>query len=100
MTPEILISLPVTKPSDLDDNRNVARAAFSAMGQCRLRLSVAMYAPGTTSRPKPRYYWVLGSSATITCKTPAALDHVMKRLQQLTIEMNGWSSEKEASSAK
>jgi hypothetical protein len=93
MTPEILISLPVTKPSDLEDNRNVARAAFTSMGQCRLRLSVAMYAPGTASKPKARYYWILGSSATIVCKTPAALDEVMRRLQALTIELNGWATE-------
>lgn len=93
MTPEILISLPSPKESDIVDNRNVARAAFSSMRQCRLRVNVGMYAPGTPEKPTPRYYWVLGSAATVVCKTPAAVDHVMRRLQDLFIEMNGWTSE-------
>lgn len=93
MTPEILISLPAPSQSDIQDNRNVARAAFSSMRQCRLRVNVGMYAPGTPEKPKARYYWVLGSAATVICKTPAAVDHVMKRLQDLMVELNGWQSE-------
>jgi hypothetical protein len=91
--PEILISMSTPSPSDMEDNRNVARAAFGAMRQCRIRVNIGMYAPGTQNKPKPRYYAVLGSAPTLVCKTPAAVDYVMRRINELMVELNGWTSE-------
>jgi hypothetical protein len=91
--PEILINLPSQSDVDKNDNRNAVRAAFQVKRQCRLRVNVGVYGPGTPESPKAKYYWFLGYSPTIVCKTPAAVDHVMRKIQELMIEMNGWTSE-------
>lgn len=88
--PEILINLPSPSSTDQEDNRNAVRAAFQSKRQCRLRINVGVYGPGTPQSPKSKYYWFLGYSPTLVCKTPAAVDHVMRRLQELMVEMNGW----------
>lgn len=91
--PEILISLPSPSGEDMADNRNAVKAAFASKRQARMRINVGVYGPGTESSPKAKYYWFLGYSPTIVCKSPAAVDHVMKRIMELMVEMNGWANE-------
>ena len=54
--------------TDEPANTEVFEACLSEMGSIRLRLMVGCYGPGTMSKPKPAYRWLLGESATILCK--------------------------------
>lgn len=92
-SPEILISLPSPSDADVEDNRNAVRAAFASKRQAKMRINIGVYGPGTETHPKARYYWFLGFTPTVVCKSPAAVDYVMKRIQELMIEMNGWANE-------
>jgi len=49
-------------------NTEVFEACLSEMGSVRLRLMLGSYGPGTVSKPKPAYRWLLGESATILCR--------------------------------
>jgi hypothetical protein len=54
--------------TDEPANTEVFEACLGEMGSIRLRLMVGCYGPGTVSKPKPAYRWLLGESATILCK--------------------------------
>jgi len=49
-------------------NVEVFQACLAEMGAVRLRLMLGCYGPGTEAKPKPRYAWLLGESATIQCR--------------------------------
>jgi hypothetical protein len=53
---------------DEPENQKVFEACLSEMGSVRLRLMLGSYGPGTMSKPKPAYRWLLGESATILCR--------------------------------
>lgn len=60
-----------TKPAGIVDepaNVEVFEACLAEMGSVRLRLMLGSYGPGTMSKPKPAYRWLLGESATILCR--------------------------------
>jgi hypothetical protein len=69
------------------------KAAFATFRQCKLRLDLKVYGPGTPEHPKSRYYFFLGMAPTITCRTPEAVEKVMEAVQQMVIELNGWVGE-------
>lgn len=54
--------------TDEPENAKVFEACLSEMGSVRLRLMVGCYGPGTVTKPKPAYRWLLGESATILCR--------------------------------
>ena len=57
-----------TRPASLADdqeNSRVFSACLDEMGEVRLRLMLSCYGPGTETRPKARYFFLLGESATI-----------------------------------
>lgn len=54
--------------ADEPANAEVFEACLAEMGSIRLRLMVGCYGPGTTTKPKPAYRWLLGESATILCR--------------------------------
>ena len=49
-------------------NVEVFQACLDEMGSVRLRLMLGSYGPGTMTKPKPAYRWLLGESATILCR--------------------------------
>jgi hypothetical protein len=49
-------------------NVEVFEACLAEMGSVRLRLMLGSYGPGTETKPKPIYRWLLGESATILCR--------------------------------
>jgi hypothetical protein len=53
---------------DEPENRKVFEACLGEMGSIRLRLMLGSYGPGTMTKPKPAYRWLLGESATILCR--------------------------------
>lgn len=53
---------------DEPENVKVFEACHAEMGAVRLRLMLGCYGPGTTTKPKPAYRWLLGESATVLCR--------------------------------
>lgn len=88
--PEITVRLPVPSLSDLQNNRNVVMAALQAKREVRIRVNIDLYGPGTQDNPKARYYAMMGSSPTITCRTSAAVEHALDRIREVVVELNGW----------
>jgi hypothetical protein len=64
------IRVEVKSASDINEPENVHvfDACLAEMGEVRLRLMVSCYGPGTETKPKPAYRWLLGESATISCR--------------------------------
>ena len=64
------IRVEVKTASIIDEPSNVEvfEACHAEMGAIRLRLMLGCYGPGTTTKPKPAYRWLLGESATILCR--------------------------------
>ena len=60
-----------TKSSGLvaePENQKVFAACLGELNEVKLRLMIGCYGPGTEDKPKPRYFWLLGESATIHCR--------------------------------
>ena len=49
-------------------NVEVFSACLGEMNEVRLRLMLGCYGPGTETKPKAKYFWLLGESATVHCK--------------------------------
>ena len=54
--------------TDEPSNTEVFDACLAETGAARLRIMVGCYGPGTITKPKPAYRWLLGESATVLCK--------------------------------
>ena len=54
--------------TDEPENQKVFEACVGELNEVRLRLMVGCYGPGTETKAKSRYYWLLGESATIHCR--------------------------------
>ena len=50
---------------DEPENIKVMEACLGELNEVKLRLMLGCYGPGTETKPKARYYWLLGESATI-----------------------------------
>jgi hypothetical protein len=71
------------KPASLSDepaNQEVFEACLAEMNEVRMRLMVGCYGPGTVTKPKPAYRWLLGESATIHCKNLETADWFREQL--------------------
>ena len=53
---------------DEPENAKVFEACLAELNEVKLRLMLGCYGPGTEGKPKARYFWLLGESATIHCK--------------------------------
>lgn len=56
--------------TDEPENQKVFSACHGELNEVKLRLMLGCYGPGTETKPKARYFWLLGESATIHCKDP------------------------------
>ncbi len=76
------IRVEVKSASVVDEPSNVEvfDACLAEMGAIRLRLMLGCYGPGTVSKPKPAYRWLLGESATILCKDLDTVDWFREQL--------------------
>ncbi len=54
--------------ADEPENVKVFEACLGELNEVKLRLMLGCYGPGTETRPKPKYHWILGESATIHCR--------------------------------
>ena len=66
--------------TDEPSNVEVFEACLGEMGAVRLRLMLGCYGPGTVTKPKPAYRWLLGESATILCKDVDTADWFREQL--------------------
>jgi hypothetical protein len=64
------IRVEVKSASVVDEPANVEvfEACLSETGAVKLRIMLGCYGPGTETKPKPKYHWILGESATILCR--------------------------------
>jgi hypothetical protein len=53
---------------DEPSNVEIFQACLNELNETRLRIMVGCYGPGSEARPKPRYSWLLGESATVHCR--------------------------------
>lgn len=71
------------KPAGITDepeNAKVMDACVGELNEVRLRLMVGCYGPGTEDKPKSRYYWLLGESATIHCRNTEVCEWFREQL--------------------
>jgi hypothetical protein len=54
--------------TDEPANQEVFEACLGEVNEVKFRLMLGCYGPGTETKPKARYYWLLGESATIHCR--------------------------------
>lgn len=54
--------------TDEPENAKVFEACLGELNEVKLRLMLGCYGPGTEDKPKARYFWLLGESATIHCR--------------------------------
>lgn len=54
--------------ADEPENAKIFAACLDELNEVRLRLMISCYGPGTETKPKSRYYFLLGESATVHCK--------------------------------
>jgi hypothetical protein len=64
----IRVEVKAASLADEPANVEVFEACLGEMGAARLRVMVGCYGPGTMTKPKPAYRWLLGESATVLCK--------------------------------
>lgn len=64
----IRVDVKAASVVDEPENEKVFVACLDEMNEIRLRLMVGCYGPGTETKPKPAYRWLLGESATISCR--------------------------------
>lgn len=64
------IRVDVKSASVVDEPENVKvfEACLGELNEVRLRIMVGCYGPGTETKAKSRYYWLLGESASVHCK--------------------------------
>jgi len=64
----IRVEVKISSLADEPMNQQVFSACLAEMNEVRLRLMVSCYGPGTVSKPKPTYRFLLGESATVRCR--------------------------------
>ena len=69
------------------DNRQALEAAYLDKRECRFRVQVGVYGPGTQENRKSRYWWMLGESVTV-----AAIDveDGQRFLRDLKVFLETW----------
>jgi hypothetical protein len=70
-------------------NQEVFEACLAEMGSVRLRLMVGCYGPGTETKPKPVYRWLLGESATILCRDIDTCEWFREKLLEWLKSLDG-----------
>lgn len=66
--------------ADEPENQKIFGACYAELNEVRMRLMLGCYGPGTETKSKSRYYWLLGESATIHCKDPETADWLREQL--------------------
>ena len=85
----IRVNVKVASVVDEPANTEVFEACLSEMGSIRLRLMLGSYGPGTVSKPKPAYRWLLGESATILCRGLDTVDWFRTELLKWLKSLDG-----------
>jgi hypothetical protein len=53
---------------DEPENQKVLNVCYEKYGEVKFRINIGAYGPGTMEKPRPRFWWLLGESATIVCR--------------------------------
>jgi len=53
---------------DEPENQKIFEACLGELNEIKFRIMLGCYGPGTETKNKARYYWLLGESATIHCR--------------------------------
>ncbi len=67
-TDSIRVEVKAAGITDDPENIKVFSACLGELNEVRLRLMLSCYGPGTETKPKARYFFLLGESATVHCK--------------------------------
>lgn len=54
--------------TDEPENQKVFEACLGELNEVKLRIMLSCYGPGTETKPKARYFFLLGENATVHCK--------------------------------
>ncbi len=74
---------------DEPDNRKVLEACQARFGEVRMRVNIGAYGPGTTAKPTPRYWWMLGENATVVCRNPDVANWFRDELKNFIQNLDG-----------
>jgi hypothetical protein len=74
---------------DEPENRKVFEACLGELNEIRIRLMLGSYGPGTDTRPKARYFWLLGESALIHCRDLDSCDWFREELMKWLKSLDG-----------
>ena len=66
--------------ADEPENQKVFEACHAELNEVKLRLMLGCYGPGTEDKPKARYSWILGESATVHCRDLEVADWFREQL--------------------
>lgn len=75
--------------SERSENRKVLDACVGEYGGVRLRIAWGAYGPGTEQKPTPRYWWMLGENATVTCRDADVAEWFIGELKKFIAQMDG-----------
>jgi hypothetical protein len=75
--------------TDEPENTKVFEACLSELNEVKLRLMLGCYGPGTEDKPKARYFWLLGESATIHCRDLETADWFREQLLSWLKSLDG-----------
>jgi hypothetical protein len=75
--------------TDEPENQKVFEACLGELNSVKLRIMLGCYGPGTEDKPKARYYWLLGESATVHCKDLETADWFRSELLEWLKSLNG-----------
>jgi len=75
--------------TDEPENQKVFDACHAELNEVKLRLMLGCYGPGTETKRKSRYYWLLGESATIHCRDAETADWFREQLLEWLKSLDG-----------
>jgi len=75
--------------NDEPENRRVLDACQERFGEVRMRITWGAYGPGTTTKPTPRYWWLLGENATVICRNSDVANWFRAELRNFIQDMDG-----------
>jgi hypothetical protein len=85
----IRIQVKSASPPEKEENRKIAQVCVQEYNAVRIRITWGKYGPGTVDKPTPRYYWDLGESATVTCRTEDIGEWFVEELKRWIKSMDG-----------
>lgn len=74
---------------DEPENQKIFKACLGELNEIRMRLMLGCYGPGTETKPKSRYYWLLGESVSVHCRDVESCEWFREELLKWLKSLDG-----------